>query len=199
MIDSHSDSLSIVLDALKRGDSAAEERLFRLVYAELHRMAHQQMRRERPGQTLETTALVNEAYLRLSGDRSSRWENRRHFFGAAARAMRQILVDAARSRATAKRGGDAIKVTLQEDTPGKETSVDVLALDEALERLGKDLPRHAEIVRHRFFLGLNVEDTARLLDVSERTVYSDWQFAKMWLKKEMRPAEDQRDHTDGGR
>jgi RNA polymerase sigma factor (TIGR02999 family) len=174
-----------ILDAVGRGDEEALQRLFSVVYDELRRMAHGKMIRESADQTLQTTALVNEAYLRLCGGKKVSWENRRHFFGAAANAMRQILVDQARKRAAGIRGGGAIRVTLADDPSHPEPSLDILALEEALNRMARERPRHAEVVLHRYFLGLTVKETAEVLGVSPRTVNTDWNFAKSWLKREM--------------
>ena len=179
-----SQDLSSIFEAIRGGDRNAEERLFNLVYDELRRMAHRQMRKEEPGHTLQTTALVHEAYLRLCKDHRAQWENRRHFFGAAARAMRQILVDKARERVAQKREGRRRKVTLDQNMAAEETPVDLIALDEALDRLAERHPRPAETVKYRYFLGLTVKETAQLLDVAPRTVDSDWRLAKAWLRRE---------------
>ena len=178
------DSLTRILEDLKAGVDGSEERLFEVVYANLRRMAHARMRKERPG-TLNTTALVNEAYLRLSGDKQARWENRRHFFGAAALAMQRILVDKAKERKAAKRGGGRVRVPLLDDIPGDEPSIDLIAVDEALSSLEKEYPRHARVVRHRFFLGMTIDQTAELIDISPRAVVDDWNFARAWLRKNM--------------
>jgi RNA polymerase sigma factor (TIGR02999 family) len=175
----------MICHAIQRGEKDAEKRLFEIVYHELRRMAHGHLRKELPGQTLQTTALVHEAYLKLFQGEDATWENRRHFFGAAAQAMRRILVDRARKRRADKRGGGAVRVPLEDDVPTPERSADLLALDEALERMSKVLPRHTRVVSYRYFLGLTVKETAQLLDVSPRTVDSDWEMAKSWLKREM--------------
>ena len=178
--------LSVILQAVKDGDRDAQDRLFRVVYDELHRMAHGQMIREKPGQTLQTTALVNEVYLRLADNRPVEWENRRHFFFTAARAMRQILVERHRARSAIKRGGEEEPVTLEDElVPAPERNLDLLALDQALDRLAEQLPQHAEVVSYRYFLGLTVDETAKLLGVSSRTVVSKWQLAKSWLRREI--------------
>ena len=179
------DPLETLFSDVRRGVAGASERLFVVVYDELRKLAHARMRAEQPGQTLQTTALVNEAYLRLCRDKGARWENRRHFFGAAARSMRQILVDRARERLAQKRDGALRQVTLDEGIATTEPSVDLIALDEALERLSRSDPRAAEVVKLRYFLGLTVEETADVLEVSPRTVDDDWQYAKAWLRKEM--------------
>ena len=179
------DRVSRILEAANKGEAEATEQLFEFVYAELHRMAQREMRGEGPGHTLQTTALVNEAYLRLVKTDARQWENRRHFFGAAARAMRQILVESARKRNTQRRGGGVSHVTLKSNVPGDEPSIDVLALDQALARLEELHQRAAQVVSHRYFLGMTLEETADALHVARRTVDSDWQFAKMWLKREL--------------
>jgi RNA polymerase sigma factor (TIGR02999 family) len=157
-----------------------------LVYDELHRLAHQHLRREKPGHMLQTSALLNEAYLRLAGQSRIPWENRAHFFGIAARLMRQILVDEARRRSSAKRGGGTIQVPLDEAaTAMEQQSVNVMALDDALRRLEKIDERKSRIVELRFFGGLSIEETAQVLKVSPGTVMRDWTFTRAWLRKEM--------------
>ena len=176
-----------VLLAARPGDSAAAEELLPLVYDELRRLAGQQMAREAPGQTLQPTALVHEAYLRLVGPRDMAWQNRGHFFAAAARAMRQILVNRAHKRRAAKHGGGRVRVNLQEIEPtAGEPPEDVLfALDEALDQLADVAPRPAQIVMLRYFAGLSVEETAEALGISPRTVKRDWRFARAWLHSEI--------------
>ena len=160
-----------------------------LVYNELHRLAHQHMRREKPGQILQTSALINEAYLRLVDRPRIRWENRAQFFAIAARVMRRILVDEARKRKSDKRGGDAIQVTLNDATNVVyEQAANVVALDEALNTLAAIDSRQSNIVELRFFGGLSVEETAQVLKVSQGTVMRDWTFARAWLKTEMETA-----------
>jgi RNA polymerase sigma factor (TIGR02999 family) len=168
------------------GDESAPEKLMPLVYDELRRLAHQYMRREKPGHTLQTSALVNEAYVRLVGQSKIRWESRAHFFGIAARLMRQILVDEARRRNFAKRGGGAIRVSLNEATAvAQEQSASVVALDDALKGLEKIDPRKSRIVELRFFGGMSIEETAEALKVSPGTVMRDWTFARAWLREQM--------------
>jgi RNA polymerase sigma-70 factor (ECF subfamily) len=168
------------------GDQAAREELMPLVYGELRRLAHQCMGRERRGHTLQTSALINEAYLRLVDQRNIPWQSRAHFFGIAARLMRQILVDYARRRGYAKRGGDARRVSLDEALAvSEERAAEVVALDEALESLAEFDPRKARIVELRFFGGLSIEETAAVLGVSAGTVMRDWTLAKAWLRREM--------------
>ena len=181
-----SHEVSQLLVAWGNGDEAARDRLMPLVYDELHRLAHQHMRRERPGHTLQTSGLVNEAYLRLVDQSQVHWENRGHFFGIAARLMRQILVDEARRRGYAKRGGGAIQVSLDEArTIAQEQSANVMALDDALKSLEQIDSRQSRIVELRFFGGLSIEETAELLKVSPGTVMRDWTFARAWLRNEM--------------
>jgi len=160
--------------------------LMPLVYEELRRLAHRYMRREKPGHTLQTAALVNEAYVRLVGQNNIQWESRAHFFGIAARLMRQILVDQARRRNFAKRGGGAIRVSLNEATAiAEEPSANVMALDEALKNLESIDPRQSRIIEMRFFGGMSIEETAEALKVSPGTVMRDWTFARAWLRTEM--------------
>ena len=164
------------------GNQAALDRLMPLVDRELHRLAHHYMRRENPGQTLQTTALVNEAYLRLIDQKHVQWKNRAHFFALAAQFMRRILVDRARSRNYAKRGGGARKVSFDETLVfSMDRGADLIALDEALERLASIDPRKGKVVELRFFGGLSVDETAEALGVSAATVLREWTMAKAWL------------------
>lgn len=176
-----------LLLAWRGGDRAALERLVPLVYAELRRQAHRQMRRERPGHTLQTTALVNETYLRLVDSKRVRWQNRAHFFAVCAQLMRRILIDHARARRSLKRGGDAVHVAL-DDTPvgSSPPHADLLALDEALTRLAAMDMRKSRVVELRYFAGLSVEETAEALDLSPDTVMRDWKMAKLWLLRELK-------------
>jgi RNA polymerase sigma factor (TIGR02999 family) len=168
------------------GDSTALDRVIPLVYDELHRLAHQHMRRERAGHLLQTSALINEAYLRLMEQPELNLENRTHFFGIAARLMRQILVDEARKRNSAKRGGVAIQVSLTQATNVvQEQAANVVALDDALKTLESIDGRQSQIVELRFFGGLSIEETAKVLSVSPGTVMRDWTFARAWLRNEM--------------
>lgn len=168
------------------GDQTALDRLMPLVYDELHRLAHQYMRREKAGHLLQTSALINEAYVRLVDQPQIRWENRSHFFGIAARLMRLILVDEARKRNSAKRGGGAIQVSLAEATNvPREQAASVIALDDALKSLEAIDSRQGEIVELRFFGGLSIEETAEVLSVSPGTVMRDWTFARAWLRQQM--------------
>ncbi len=165
----------------------ATHRLFELVHAELRRLAGGLMRDERPDHTLQATALVNEAYLRLvDGDGRIEWENRAHFFGIAATAMRRILVEHARERGAAKRGGDWKRVTLDEEIARSGVSdAEILDLDRVLTRLADLDPRMARVVDLRVFAGMEMKEIARILGVSERTVHGDWRMAKMWLSREL--------------
>ncbi len=168
------------------GDQDALGELMPLVYAELRRIAARHLRRERPGQTLQATALVHEAYLRLVKDEKLSFQNRAHFFGIAANSMRQILIERARARAAAKRGGGQAPITLEESSvPGRESPIDVLALDEALGRLAQLDPQKAKIVELRFFGGLTVEETAEVIGVSPATIKRGWSIARAWLYREI--------------
>ena len=175
-----------LLKAWGNGDEAARDELMTLVYAELHRLAHQYLKRERPGHTLQTSALVNEAFVKLIDQRDVRWQNRGHFFAIAAQSMRRILVDHARTRRSAKRGGSASPVSLDEALViSNERSAQVVALDEALTELATVDERKSQIVELRFFGGLSIEETAEVLAVSPGTVMRDWTLAKAWLRREM--------------
>ncbi len=166
------------------GDKAALDELMPLIYEELRRLAHRCMSRERPGHTLQTSALLNEAYLRLADQKNIHWQDRAHFFGIAARLMRQILVDYARKRGYAKRGGDARRVLLDEAMiVSEKRAADVVALDAALNSLAEIDARKSQIVELRFFGGLSIEETAEVLKVSPGTIMRDWTFAKAWLKR----------------
>ena len=176
--------VSQLLIAWGNGDQAARDKLMPLVYEELHRLAHQYMRKERAGATLQTSALLNEAYLRLVDQKQVHWQNRAHFFGIAAELMRRILVDYARSKHYQKRGGDARHVGIEEAMiVSRERAADVVALDEALKSLAEFDPRKSQIVELRFFGGLTIDETAEVLDVSPGTVMRDWTLAKAWLRK----------------
>jgi RNA polymerase sigma factor (TIGR02999 family) len=175
-----------LLVAWGEGDESALAELAPLVHAELHRLAHRYMGGERPGHTLQTTALVNEAYLRLIDWKNVRWQSRAHFFGVSAQLMRRILVDFARERGSGKRGGGAPRVALDEAAavPGG-AGADVIALDEALRSLAELDPRQSRVVELRFFGGLTVEEAAEVLKVSPATVERDWSFARAWLHREL--------------
>jgi RNA polymerase sigma factor (TIGR02999 family) len=175
-----------LLVAWGNGDQAARDQLMPLVYDELHRLAHRYMNRERPGHTLQTSGLVNEAFLKLVDQRDVKWQNRAHFFGIAAQMMRRILVDYARNRRYAKRGGNAHQVSLDEAViVSEERAADVVALDDALKGLAEFDLRKSQIVELRFFGGLSIEETAEVLSVSPGTVMRDWTLAKAWLRREM--------------
>jgi len=177
-----------LLRAWGDGDDTAVEQLAPLVEAELRRLARAYMRRERRGHTLQTTALVNEAFLRLTDARQVRWQDRTHFLGISAQLMRRVLVDHARSRAAGKRGGAAQRVTLDEGlavSASPPPSVDVLALDRALAALSAADARKGRVVELRFFGGLSVEETAEVLHVSTDTIKRDWRLAKLWLLREL--------------
>ena len=173
-----------LLVAWSNGDRAALEELMPLVYEELRHLAHHYIRQERPGHTLQTSGLVNEAYLRLVDQTNIHWQNRKHFFGIAARLMRQILVDYARRQRYAKRGGDTRRVDLDDAAIlSPERAADVVALDDALKSLAQIDPRQCEIVELRFFGGLNIEETAEVLSISVSTVMREWALAKAWLRR----------------
>lgn len=180
-----SSQVSELLIAWCNGDEAALERLVPLVERELRRLAHGYMRREHPGHTLQTTALVNEAFIRLI-DQKSRWQNKAHFFGIAAQIMRRILLNYARDQKRDKRGGGAFQVSLSEaDAITAERSVELIALDDALTRLALIDERKSKVVELRYFGGLSVEETAEVLKVSTITVTRDWNMAKAWLAREI--------------
>jgi len=168
------------------GDQQALEKLIPLVYGELRRLADRYLRRERPGHTLQSTALVNEAWMKLIDQRNVHWQNRAHFFGVAAQMIRRILVDYARSRHASKRGGHAYKISLEDvvEMP-KQRDLDLVALDDALEGLSKVDPQQGRVVELRFFAGLSIEETAEVLRISPATVKRDWVSAKAWLYREM--------------
>lgn len=168
------------------GDQSALEELAPLVHSELHRLAHHYMSREHPGHTLQTSALINEAYIRLINWKDVRWQNRSHFFAVSAQLMRRILVDFARDRQYLKRGGGAVQVSLAEAAAlTVERSHDLLALDEALSALTDLDPRKGQMVEMRFFGGLTIEEVAEVLKISEETVIRDWRVAKVWLLREL--------------
>ena len=183
---SGSQQITHLLLAWGQGDEAALEALMPLVYDELRKVAARHLRGQRPGHTLQTTALVNEAYLRLIDASQVQWQNRAHFFAVAAHFMRRILVDFARSRNYQKRGGGARAVSLAESVAvAPERGADLLALDEALTRLQALNERQAHVVELRYFGGLSEEETAEALKVSVRTVRRDWNFARVWLHREL--------------
>lgn len=182
---SQSDITALLVD-WGNGDQSALERLLPLVERELHRLAHSYMRRENPDHTLQTTALINETYLRLVDQRKVEWQNRAHFFGIAARIMRRILLNYARDQNRQKRGGKAIHVSLSEAmVMPAEKDRELISLNDALDRLEALDPRKSRVVELRYFGGLSVEEAAEVLKVSPITVMRDWQFAKAWLAREM--------------
>ena len=177
-----------LLEAWSRGDTRAAEKLMPLVFEELRQLAACYLNKERSDHTLQPTALVNEAYLRLVGQRQRGWKNRRHFFAAAAKAMRRILVDHARSRRYQKRGGGAPRIGLAEvEEPAVERHPDLLALDEALDELAAFDPKKASIVELRFFVGLNLRETSEVIGCSTATITRHWLAAKAWLYRAMSP------------
>jgi len=168
------------------GDQSALDKLVPLVQSELHRLAHHYMGRERPGHTLQTSALVNEAYVRLIDWKNVRWQNRAHFFGVSAQLMRRILVDFARERHYLKRGGGALQVSMSEAAAfAMDKEADLVALDEALVELSEMDRRKAQVVELRFFGGLSVKEVAEVLKISEETVMRDWRLAKVWLLRQL--------------
>lgn len=182
--------VSQILGEIEAGNPHAAERLLPLVYEELRRLATQRLAQERPGQTLQATALVHEAYLRLvPRDKTSHWDGRRHFFAAAAEAMRRILIDQARRKQSAKRGGTHQRIPLDEfadvTAPEARAVEDLLALDEALARLEAQDPVKARLVKLRYFTGLSLEETATLLDISPATAKRYWVYARSWLFGEL--------------
>jgi RNA polymerase sigma factor (TIGR02999 family) len=176
------------LDRARAGEADALERLFPLVYDELRRTASRLLRGERPGHTLQPTALVHEAYLKLVGAPAPDWQNRAHFMGVAARAMRQLLIDHARRRQAAKRGGGAVPVRITNENLGIDVPLDeLLALNDALDRLGTQHDRLRRVVELRFFAGLTEDEVAEALGVTARTAQRDWAKARAWLYKELYP------------
>jgi RNA polymerase sigma-70 factor (ECF subfamily) len=180
------ENVTQLLIAWNGGDKDALDKLLPIVYDELRRQAARYLRRERPGHTLQTTALIHEAYLRLIDQKSVHWQNRAQFFGIAAQMMRRILVDHARTKHRAKRGGSDIRVSLTDATSvTKGPDLDLVELDDALNRLAEIDPQQSKIVELKFFSGLNVEETAAALQISPATVKRDWKVAKAWLYREI--------------
>ncbi|MEW6158526.1 MAG: sigma-70 family RNA polymerase sigma factor [Verrucomicrobiota bacterium] len=173
-----------ILDALENGDSQAADKLLPLVYDELRRIAASKMARERPGQTLQPTALVHEAWLRVS-DPGARWQSRAHFFGAAAEAMRRILIDNARRKNAVRHGGGMDRTTLDGEIASANSHDELLELNEALERFVQVEPEKAEVVKLRYFVGLTIEETAEVLGISEPTAKRYWAYARAWLFREI--------------
>jgi RNA polymerase sigma factor (TIGR02999 family) len=168
------------------GDKAALDRLTPIIYQELHRLASRHISRERPNHTLQTTALVHEAYIKLVDQKRVRWLNRSHFFSIAARIMRRILVDHARRRGYAKRGGSAQMISIGQEDVAAPACMEILDLHEALQRLSAVDHRKSQVVELRYFGGLSVEETAEVLNVSSNTVMRDWNFARTWLYREIK-------------
>src|ERR1022692_3937918 len=185
--DNDTGDVTFLLTQLRQGSQEAANRLVPLIYSELRRMAGAFMRGERPGHTLQATALVNEAYMRIVGEHPVEWQNRPHFFAIAAHTMREVLLDYARRARAAKRGGnDAQRVELDEESSiARDKLEEVIAIDEALERLARIDPRQSRIVELRFFAGLKVEEAAEVMGVSPKTIKREWRSAKAWLHREM--------------
>ena len=183
--------ITMLLGRLRDGDRDAADALLPLIYSELHRIAEAHMRRERPDHTLQATALVNEAYMKLVGQSEASWNDRGHFLAVAATAMRRILVNHARSRGRLKRGGDRRRQGLEDvATLAGQPDVDLVALDEALTRLSSFDERKARVVEYRYFGGLSIEDTSNLLGISVATVKRDWEMARAWLLRELSEGDD---------
>lgn len=182
-----SHTVTDLLQAWASGDSAALDKLVPVVYEELRHKARRYLRHERPGHTLQTTDLVHETYMRLVGQRQATWQNRAQFFGVAAQIMRRVLIDHARSKHAAKRGGVGIQITLDDATGTEECDVDLLELDEALQRLTALDPQQAKVVELRYFTGLGIEETAQVLGISPATVKREWVMARAWLRRELSP------------
>ncbi len=180
-----------ILNAIEQGDAQAAEKLLPLIYEELRVLAAQKMSHELPGQTLQATALVHEAYIRLVGEEVRNWDSRGHFFAAAAEAMRRILVENARRKKSSKHGGDKMKVDLDyAELAIEEPSEDLIALDEALTRLSETDPSVADLVKLRYFAGLTIEQAAEFLGISRRTAVEHWAYARAWLRREISKSSD---------
>jgi RNA polymerase sigma factor (TIGR02999 family) len=192
-VKSASEEITAMLHDLNDGKREVLDDLIPLVYRELHAQAHRYLRSERPNHTLQTTALINEAFLKLTEQKDVKWENRAHFFGLAANIMRRILVDYARTKHRIKRGGKETDLPLENalsvsmETADEATKIDLILLDEALNKLAKKDLQQAQIVELRYFSGLTVEETAKVLSVSTMTVKRDWNTAKAWLRREIAP------------
>jgi RNA polymerase sigma factor (TIGR02999 family) len=187
MTESYPRDVTVLLQAWRHGEEGALDKLMTLIYGELRQIAHKFMVREHPGHTLQTTAIVNEAYLRLIDASQIEWKDRAHFFAVSANVMRRVLVDFARSRGRKKRGGDIRKVEIDEailNLPNREA--DLVALDDALDALAEIDKRKAKVIELRFFGGLSMEETAAVLSVSPDTVRRDWRLARVWLCREMK-------------
>jgi len=178
--------VTVLLNQWADGNQAAFDALMPLVYAELHKLAKRYMERQASGHTLQTTAVINEAYLKLAAGREGAWKNRSHFFGVAAKAMRHVLVDYARSQRASKRGGEIAIVPLDEDPAATDKkATEVIALDSALTALAKSFPRQGQVVELRYFGGLSVQEAAHALNISQETITRDWKFARAFLRREM--------------
>ena len=176
-----------ILNAIERGDGKATDELLPLVYEELRLLAAQKLSHESPGQTLQATALVHEAYIRLVGDEPQGWENRGHFFAAAAEGMRRILVENARRKNSSKRGGELSRIDMADmEAAGRMPSEELVLLDEALTKLGEEAPLKADLVKLRFFAGLSIEQAAEALGISRATAIRHWSFARAWLYHQVR-------------
>lgn len=185
-----SSQITDLLDRWRAGDREALDSLMPLVYGELRALARHYLRMERPDHTLQSAALVHEAFVRLVGQKPPEWKDRKHFYGVAARLMRQILVDHARGHRAEKRGGHAVKLGVNEGLLGKETpGLDILALDDSLDRLAQLNPQQSQIVELRFFSGLSIEDTSEVLGISPATVKRHWTTARAWLFRDMNRSE----------
>ena len=181
-----SEELTLLFQRWEKGSSEALDQLIPLIYQELHRLASRCMSREEPGHTLQTSALINEAYLKLANQKKVHWKNRAHFLAIAARLMRRILVDHAREKHRQKRGGQARPLSLENcELPAETASSELVALNEALTSLEKIDPRKCQVVELRFFAGLTVEETAEVLKLSVNTILRDWNLAKAWLYREI--------------
>jgi RNA polymerase sigma factor (TIGR02999 family) len=186
LVSAPSNQITELLARWSEGEITAREKLVPLVYEELRRVARHCMAGERPDHTLQSGALVHEAYLRLVGHSSVRWDGRAHFFAVAAQLMRRILVDHARKKGAGKRGGDRVTITLDERlAPARQRELDVIALDDALNELSRMNPQHSRIVEMRFFAGLSIEETAQAMGISPATVKRDWAAARAWLYREL--------------
>ncbi|QQS41374.1 MAG: sigma-70 family RNA polymerase sigma factor [Acidobacteriota bacterium] len=186
MIEGRADQITLLLSRWSGGDKAAMDELMPVVYDELRRMARRHLSSREQGRTIQTTELIHEAYLKLAGKKEKDWQNREHFFGVAAQAMRHIMVDYARSKRSEKRGGHAQRITLAENLiTSHQRSREIVDLDDALLRLAELDERKCRVVEMKFFGGLNFEEIARVLGVSVITVKRDWSFAKSWLLREM--------------
>lgn len=181
--------VTVLLERFRAGDSTAEEKLIPLLIDELRSLARQQFRGEGPGHTLQPTALVNEAYLRLVSDQARDWQNRAHFIGVSVLVMKRILIDHARRKQALKRGGDEPAESFEDELPGLsyEQAEELIALNVALDRLDAINPRHRQVVELRYFGGLSVEETAEVLKISPITVRRDWAAARAWLRRQVRP------------